>query len=307
MLAGKAGGALALDANLEVGELDFLVYTSSVAGVLGIPGQANYAAANAILDSLAHRQRLRGIPAVSIDWGTWSEVGLAAAADNRGARMEGQGITPLRPATGRDLLIAILSRMPTQVAAMNFDAKRWCAAHPAAADSGFLSKLRDGETNSTLAGDDGAADFRSLHGEDLRSRLADWIRRQVASILRLELERVPEDKPLRSLGLDSLMALELRNRLERQLKLRLSANLVWNYPTVAALAGHLRPRLESSRPHEVRAEAHHDQESTPATTTHTEGGESPSVAQMLEAELLEVEGLLNQSFSLTLEGTRRVE
>jgi acyl carrier protein len=116
----------------------------------------------------------------------------------------------------------------------------------------------------------------------------------VAAVLRLDSERVPEDKAVRSLGLDSLMALELRNRLERQLHLKLSATLVWNYPTVAKLAEFLQKRLEENRQTGRPAErpAQHSQEEAaeevPSATTET-----LSASEMLEAEMLEAEALLN--------------
>ena len=97
VMAGKVGGALAMDARVKYFDLDFLLYYSSAAGILGSPGQANYAAANTMLDALAHNQRTRGIPAISIDWGSWSEVGLAAVKDNRGARIASRGLKPLSP------------------------------------------------------------------------------------------------------------------------------------------------------------------------------------------------------------------
>ena len=113
-------------------------------------------------------------------------------------------------------------------------------------------------------------------------------------MLRLDAVRVPEDKPVRSLGLDSLMALELRNRLERQLRMKLSATLVWNYPTVAKLAEFMQKRLEenrqASRPEEPRSQRS-DEPVLEERTLETGGGLSAS--EMLEAELLEAEALLN--------------
>jgi acyl transferase domain-containing protein/NADPH:quinone reductase-like Zn-dependent oxidoreductase/acyl carrier protein len=294
VMAGKVAGALAIDASLKPGQLDFLVYTSSAAGVLGTAGQGNYAAANAMLDALAHRQRARKIPAVSIDWGTWSEVGLAAAAQNRGARLESQGLIPLRPAFGQVLFTWILAGMPIQVAAMILDADRWCAASPASARSGFLNSLRRSSDSVSRTDSDQLGEFASIQGDELRNRLVAWLRQQVAAVLRLDVERVPEDKPVRTLGLDSLMALELRNRLERHLHTKLSATLVWNYPTVAKLAEFLQKRLEEKReksePEERRPQ--HAEVPVAEEPVLTPVGVL-SAAEMLEAELLEAESLLN--------------
>jgi acyl transferase domain-containing protein/NADPH:quinone reductase-like Zn-dependent oxidoreductase/NAD(P)-dependent dehydrogenase (short-subunit alcohol dehydrogenase family)/acyl carrier protein len=294
VMAGKVTGALAIDTVVRPGQLDFLMYASSVAGVLGNAGQGNYAAANAMLDALAHRQRARNIPAVSIDWGTWSEVGLAAAADNRGARLETHGLMPLHPDFGQALLMKVLAGMPVQVAAMILDADRWCAASAASARSGLLDLLRCSTDGAQRPDVDGLAEFASVQGDELRNRLVAWLRQQVAAVLRLDAERVPEDKPVRSLGLDSLMALELRNRLERQLHMKLSATLVWNYPTIAKLAGFLHKRLEENRQKGSSDELPAQPSKVPAApepVSTTAGVLSSS--EMLEAELLEAETLLN--------------
>jgi acyl carrier protein/NAD(P)-dependent dehydrogenase (short-subunit alcohol dehydrogenase family) len=292
VMAGKIGGALAMDARLKDFDLDFLVYYSSAAGVLGSPGQANYAAANAMLDALAHNQRARGIPAISIDWGSWSEVGLAAAKDNRGARIASRGLKPLSPKQGAELLIEILRREPTQVAAMHLDAEQWCVSNPAAERSGLFVKFMERSAATARDGGDFLAGLTLLDGKELRHTLIAWLREQVAAVLRLSVERLPEDKALRSLGLDSLMALELRNRLERHLRLKLSATLVWNYPTISALAAHLENRLSTTHSEEAGAKVDGSTavQTKPFVAEQTDS-DGQSAAQMLEAELIEVESL----------------
>ena len=301
VMAGKVGGALALDAQVNAGDLDFLVYYSSVAGVLGNPGQANYAAANAMLDALAHRQRARGIPAISINWGSWGEVGLAAATENRGARLAHQGLSPLTRKEGAALALRILGDSPIQMAAMHFDADQWRAAHPAAARSSFFAHLKRRSAPPADGTEDFAAGLERLPKEELHGAMIAWLRRQVAAVLRLDVERVPDGKPLRSLGLDSLLALELRNRLERALHLKLSATLVWNYSTISALAGHLEGRLAAKHP-EQRNLADSAVERAATAVMPIEPSPVPvrppkmdglSVAEMLEAELLGAESLLN--------------
>jgi acyl transferase domain-containing protein/NAD(P)-dependent dehydrogenase (short-subunit alcohol dehydrogenase family)/acyl carrier protein len=299
VMAGKVNGALLLDERIKPGELDFLIYYSSVAGVLGNSGQGNYAAANAMLDALAQAQRARGIPAICIDWGTWSEVGLAAVSDNRGARMAHQGLRPLSKTEGAVLLMRILGEAPGRAIAMHFDADAWCRAHPGAKRSELFAKLLSQNSTTGHEGNDFAASLQNLSGEALRVVLVPWLRQQVASVLRLDVERIPFDKPMRALGLDSLMALELRNRLERNLHLKFSATLVWNYPTISAVATYLDERLMGTRnaaPEVAKTIAPIEEAVISTTDADREG--TASAADMLEAELLGAEGLLN-----TLEST----
>jgi acyl transferase domain-containing protein/NADPH:quinone reductase-like Zn-dependent oxidoreductase/NAD(P)-dependent dehydrogenase (short-subunit alcohol dehydrogenase family)/acyl carrier protein len=295
VMAGKVGGALALDALAGELDLDFLVYYSSAAGILGNPGQGNYAAANTILDALASNQRARGIPAISIDWGPWGEVGLAAAEDVRGARIASQGLKPVSPAEGAELLVRVLQEEPAQVAAMSFDPEQWRQSHPAAANSRLFANLTERGAGARQDMGDLVVRLQSLPGADLPAALIAWLREQVAAVLRMEVSRVPEDKPLRSLGLDSLMALELRNRMERSLRLKLSATLIWNYPTLTALASHLETRLAAELLPEQPSQARDSAEAVTASSKvepHTT--QAGSAAEMLEAELMEVESVLAQ-------------
>jgi NAD(P)-dependent dehydrogenase (short-subunit alcohol dehydrogenase family) len=307
VMSGKVAGALALNKQIHPGELDFLLYYASVAGVLGTSGQANYAAANAILDGLAHQQRARGIPAISIDWGTWADVGLAALKQDRGVRLAGHGLTPLTPEEGSNLLFHILGDSPVQVAAMRFDAMAWCDSNPAARRSGTFAAFLDIADSPTADSADFAEHIRQLAKGDVHPALIAWLREQVAAVLRCSIDRIAPDKPLRTLGLDSLMALELRNRLERGLHLKLSATLAWNYPSVAALATHLETKVyvQAAVATDVRP-ALPPISAAPLKTNHASGKLSEKVsvqpeasaclsaAELLEAELLGVQSLLSK-------------
>jgi acyl carrier protein len=144
-------------------------------------------------------------------------------------------------------------------------------------------------------GEDFVASLRLLAEEQLQAALIAWLRQQVAAVLRLDFERVPQDKPLRALGLDSLMALELRNRLERNLRLKLSATLVWNYPTITAMAAYLAGRLAVRLPGGTEAPSSATTEDATKKTQPSSPQSEPdnrSIAEMLEAELLGAESLL---------------
>ncbi|MBZ4422804.1 type I polyketide synthase [Myxococcus sp. RHSTA-1-4] len=221
--------------------LDFFVLYSSAASLFGAPGQGNYAAANAFMDALAHQRRARGLPAVSINWGAFSEVGLAAAQDNRGARLAQRGAGSLTPAEGNAILGRLLDGDAAQMGVMPLDLRRWTELSPQARSSPWWSELVPaGAVAGAGARDEALLEaLRNATPEEGRGRIEQLVREQMARVLRLDSSRVDREAPLQSFGLDSLMGLELRNRLEAALGVPLPASLMWKHPTLAALGEHL--------------------------------------------------------------------
>src|SRR5437667_840345 len=140
VMAPKIAGAWNLHTLTKDMPLDFFVLYSSAASLFGAPGQANYAAANAFLDALAHHRRARGLPALSINWGAFSEVGLAVAHDAR-ARLAGLGVRHLTPAEGNEVLCRLLESGETQIGVAPINVRQWVAFRPRLASSALLSEL----------------------------------------------------------------------------------------------------------------------------------------------------------------------
>jgi acyl carrier protein len=254
VLAPKVDGAWHLHELLRDRPLDCFVLFSSAAAVLGSPGQANYAAANAFLDALAHHRRAQGQPALSINWGPWAEVGLAAAQSNRGQRLALQGIGSLTTAQGLDALAQLLGQNESQIAAIPLNLRQWREFHLAAADAPLLSELAHEAQGQPLTAPAEARMLETLRNAEVDQRqalLTSHVREQVGQVMRLDPDAIDLATPLGSLGLDSLMGLEIRNRLERSLGLTLSAALVWTYPTIAALASFLADALALSAEQEI--------------------------------------------------------
>ena len=123
----------------------------SVASLLGSPGQANYAAGNAFLDALAAYRRARGLSALAIDWGPWSGVGLAAAGENRGARLARRGLGSLSPEQGLMAMERLVRLSPVQIAVMKFDFQQWCGSDATLASSPLnLRRLSPAQAHSPL-------------------------------------------------------------------------------------------------------------------------------------------------------------
>lgn len=247
-LAPKVLGAWNLHTLTANHPLDFFILFSSVAATLGTPGQVNYAAGNAYLDGLARFRRSKNLAALSINWGPWSEIGLAATQDNRGGRLMQQGLKSLSPDQGLDSMPLVMAQENSQIAVMHLDAREWCHAHPAAARSSLLRDLAGQHTEQSHQGKSPGGDIRDElnaieSGKQRRTMFETHVRQEVSQVLRLAPSRIPLDKPLRTLGLDSLMSIELRNRLENSLHIPLSATLIWNYPTVRLLTSFLAEKI----------------------------------------------------------------
>ncbi|HNN97270.1 MAG TPA: SDR family NAD(P)-dependent oxidoreductase, partial [Pseudomonadota bacterium] len=226
--------------------LDFFVMYSSAAGLLGSAGQANYAAANTFLDALAHHRHALGLPALSVDWGAFSEVGLATEQENRGARLATRGIDSLTPDQGIAALDRLLQNEVAQMGVVPLDVQRWGEFYRAVATSRRLSRLHS-ELPKELRSEGGVQELRvRLLAAEPKVRgalLAEVLLAQVAQVLRLAENQIAVTVPLSSLGMDSLMGLELRNRIESVLGIRVPASLLWTHPTVAVLSDYLQRAL----------------------------------------------------------------
>jgi myxalamid-type polyketide synthase MxaE and MxaD len=252
VLRAKSFGAWHLDRLLP--QLDLFVLFSSVAATLAQPGQASYAAANAFLGALARERRRRGQPALCVDWGVWQGVGLAATHGGAETceRLSRLGIEPFPAASGLRALGLLLEHDVTHAGVWPLDA----AALRRAIDAGSLSSPAAALLAPLAAQPDAPVDHAVVDNansllDQLRARpreqaclmLEDRLAQLAANVLRVATTRLGRRTPLGSYGLNSLMALELRNCIEVDLRLPLSATVLWNYPTLAALAEHLLSRL----------------------------------------------------------------
>ncbi len=239
----KAVGALNLHRLLAAEPLDFFVMYSSIAALIGSAGQANYAAANAFLDALARARRSAGLPATSVNWGSWAEGGMAASlGEKEKRRMEERGLRPLSSEEGREALGTILDERGTQAVAAG-----WIRGRLGAADPGLhlllsgTAPARHPGGGEAPAGESGGLQetLRDAPASRRRTLLVRNLRDLVARVFGLDTSEVDVGRPLREIGLDSLLAVELRNAVARAASKTLPATLLFDYPTVDALADHL--------------------------------------------------------------------
>jgi acyl transferase domain-containing protein/acyl carrier protein len=227
--------------------LETFVLFSSWCAVLGSPGQANHCAANAFLDTLAHYRRADGLPALSVNWGAWAEVGAAARVD-RSENLGRRGIGNFTPDQGLDAMELLLSEGATQSAVVPFELELWRQFDPLGSQSHLFDLLAD-ESAETGGKSEAADDVRqalddAAPGQQRLEVMEGHLGKQVAQVLRIPASRIDRERPFKALGLDSLTGLELRNRLEASLQLKLPGTLVWNYSSVEKLGEYLLGRIE---------------------------------------------------------------
>ena len=247
VLAPKTRGAWLLHRLTADKPLDFFVLFSSAAALLGAPGQSNHAAANAFLDGLAHYRRARGLPGLSVNWGAWSDIG-AAAERNVAARIGKRGVGELSIEEGLGALERLLNQPLAQVGVIRADWPRVAASLECATERPFLERLAKAQPRSVALPaflPSARPAIQNLESAPIEKRprlLTALVRTQVAEILGVaNLNALSDQRPFRDMGLDSLMALELRTRLKTALALDapLPATMAFDYPTIAALVDHL--------------------------------------------------------------------
>jgi acyl transferase domain-containing protein/acyl-CoA synthetase (AMP-forming)/AMP-acid ligase II/NADPH:quinone reductase-like Zn-dependent oxidoreductase/acyl carrier protein len=245
VMAPKVEGAWNLHTLTRDTALDFFMLLSSAASLLGSPGQAHYAAANAFLDALAWHRRAEGRPALSINWGPWAEVGLATRPEQQ-RHLTQHGFEAMPAADGVRTLSYLLPLSATQVAVLRVD---WARRR---------SELRRGPNPPLIAdllrapaGQPAADDaLRRAGPQERRRLLQSYLRDQVAGKLGLTPSRLDIQLPLNQLGVDSLIAVELRAQIERDTGIVVPVVQLLDGPSVSGLADWLGDRLSSAGPPE---------------------------------------------------------
>jgi acyl transferase domain-containing protein/acyl carrier protein len=242
VFAAKVVGAWNLHRLAEQHAVSTFVLFSSIAGVIGNEGQSAYAAANAFLDALSVARRARGLTSHSLAWGPWAETGVAARQSERHqARMRELGLEPLRPGDALALLDRALCSPDPVLVPVRLDeaglrgasatALARLLALPAATPAPTQQPATKPALREKLAGADRDESARLL---------LELVRAEVAAVLKLATaDSLQADKRLDELGMDSLMAVDIRRRLETRLTSKLPATLVFDHPSCAQLVAYL--------------------------------------------------------------------
>jgi NAD(P)-dependent dehydrogenase (short-subunit alcohol dehydrogenase family) len=231
--------------------LDFFVLFSSASSILSSPLIGSYAGANSFLDALAHHRAALDKPALAVNWGLWSGVGMAAAfaSDHKATRQQGATITPKQ---GIDALERLMASRVTQAMVSPIRWNQWARLYPGFAQAPLLRDLvAEGDARAVPPRVAPAASLtrESLlgHGDDDRATMLNaYVAEQVGAVLGVAPETLEVDHPITAMGLDSLMAVELKTRFENTLGLAVPVVQFLEGPTVQTLAAILLDRLPSS-------------------------------------------------------------
>lgn len=236
VLGPKVQGGWNLHAATRNQPLDHFVLFSSVAVLFGSPGQGNYAAGNAFLDGLAQFRKSQNLPALSINWGPWAEAGMAARNADE-SRLLSMGIGLLPPAPAMQTLEKLMQGAAVNVGVLEVDWDKMGATYVGAVPT-YLQELvtlkkSDGKKESKLRAEVIAAPAAGRH-----AILEKYFRDQLARVMELDPEKVDTQQPLNSLGLDSLMVIELKNVIESSLDVTLPMARFLEGPSLSQLAGY---------------------------------------------------------------------
>jgi acyl transferase domain-containing protein/NADPH:quinone reductase-like Zn-dependent oxidoreductase/acyl carrier protein len=237
----KMLGALHLDELTRQDPVEHFVLFSSAASILGSPSQGNYAAGNAFLDAIAHARRRRNLPALSINWGPWSEAGMAAEVSAEVQRQwAAMGLGSIAPRTGTASLELLMRDALTQVAVLPVDWSRLLKRFPAGMEPPLLADIVGDRQRGTEPSAVWLALVEklteALPGERKRI-LIHHIGEQAGRVLGLkDWQSLDPRAPLNELGLDSLMAVEMANQLSAQTGGAFPVTLLFDYSTIEKLA-----------------------------------------------------------------------
>jgi acyl carrier protein len=207
---------------------------SSMSSIFGSAGQTNYAASNAFLDALARYRQANGLPATSINWGAWAGEGMAQNVNAvQQQRWRDLGVSLIEPREGRAAFSHVLATDATQVAVLSVDWTR-ASAHFGDRGPSLLEELMPHRTVGA------AGDWRARLGrgsvEDRHAVIEALVKEKVSTVLQLAQEQLESQTSLTAMGIDSLMAVELRNEFETVLAVKVSIADLLGDATIGSLA-----------------------------------------------------------------------
>ena len=246
VMAPKVEGAWNLHLLTRDIPLDFFVCFSSIAALLGSPGQGNYAAANVFMDALAHHRRTLGVPGLSINWGPWADTGMAARLDSKDQnRWAAQGMSFIAPELGLQVLEELMKQDMAQVGVCPINWPRFLRSFPVDSSPPLFSDIarRMKDEQPTAKRLELLHQLQEASIEERHSLIMAYIQAGVAKALGFSISELDVHQPLNNMGLDSLMAIELRNRMMAELGVDIPMEKFIEGPSIAQMTDLLIEQL----------------------------------------------------------------
>ncbi len=309
VLAPKVAGAWNLHAQTLTLPLDCFVLFSSISSLLGAPGQANYAAANAFLDALAHFRCAQGRPALSVNWGQIADVGIVAERPEIGRYLESIGVRAIPAKEALAALPRLIASAEAQAGVMKMDWGRLSHTSEKFGTSPvFRDLVRAGQTShhDDHAAHEWRATILGLPAEEQVAAVSDLIVAELAATLGLPPAEIDRERPLTGMGMDSLMAVELKARIESRSACALPVNLFNADLTAQRLAERFLKHL-SKAPSETKPVAARPAPAGEAPLLRTESTPLPELiragdlAPLTAAALMPWPGILLEQLHLSPE------
>lgn len=240
VMAVKIAGAWNLHTLTQKTPLDYFIMFSSAASLLGSPGQANHVAANTFLDTLAAYRHSQGLPALSINWGVWSDIGAAA---KRGIvnQMSMRGVNVITPTQGIEILEYLQKQTVTQVGVIPIN---WSELLKQGHFPPFFAEFHTQTIPKNKQTSKLTEQLTSLKFENAIALLTNYLQTEVAQVLGLTGNQLPDTQVgFFDMGMDSLMMVELRSRVETSLNRQIKSTVLFEHPTISALAQQLAKEI----------------------------------------------------------------
>ena len=248
----KANGAWNLHQLFHNNELDFFALYSSAAGIVGSAGQSNYAAANTFLDQLANYRNAKGQTAVAIDFGTIAEVGLSARQENRGERLIEQGVLPIYPIDLPLYFDTLILSDAAQIMALQIDFEKWASFNSSIKSTYFYKNVVQQKTENSIIANKQQNEFPNLVAH--LNHIKQSIKNYISIVTKISINKIKEDDTFKSIGVDSLLALQIKNKLQEEFLLQLNVSVIWSYPTTNKLADFMAKELKLTEKYATKNE-----------------------------------------------------
>ena len=245
----KAASAWVLHSLLTDAPLDFFVMYSSASSLLSSPFMSSYAAANTSLDALAALRRAHGLPALSINWGTWREAGMLLDFDDDRGDVKLKGVGTLSNSEGLGVLEYLLRCEVSQAGVMRIDWPRWQSDYAAFSTAPFLRRFMADQVQSPISSSAvlSAAKLQAAEPVARNGLVEQFLIEQVGRIFKLKQDELDVTSPLIESGMDSLMAVELRNAIDATLGVPLPMVRLVEGPSITTLTGEILEQFSRAK------------------------------------------------------------